>query len=201
MRKINNEALRAPVLPAGKTAGAATRTTLRLLAFAVLAAAVPAFSQQALPSDLLIDPAGKNRTLFPFATPNSGVVKYSEHRRDLTPWPSLSYEDKRPTLMPQRVILHEPLAGNAERGKQVAMNTQLGNCWACHALPGDAQPGAGGPPLLAFKTRGYSDAHVYQQIYDARVANPNTLMPPYGTFGTLTEQNLRDLTAYLQSIE
>lgn len=158
-------------------------------------------AQDALPSDLLIDPASKNKTLFPFATPNSGQVKYSEHRRDLSAWPTLSYEDKRPTPRPKKIVLSEPLAGNAERGKLVAMNTQQGNCWACHALPGDAQPGVGGPPLLAFKTRGYTDAHVYQQIYDARVANANTLMPPYGTFGTLTDQNIRDLTAFLQSIE
>jgi sulfur oxidation c-type cytochrome SoxX len=154
-----------------------------------------------LPADLLLDPTTKNKTVFPFATPNSGTVKYNEHRRDLSSWVTLSYDDRRPTPKPKKVILIEPLAGDAERGQKIAMNTQQGNCWACHALPGDAQPGVGGPPLLAFKTRGYSNAHVYQQIYDARIANGQTLMPPYGTFGTLTDQNIRDLTAFLQSID
>lgn len=168
-----------------------------LCALSTLAAA----AEPVLPADLLIDASKPNKTLFPFATPNSGKVTYSEHRRDLSRWPSLSYDDKRSAPRPQTVTLKEPLAGDVERGRKIAMNTQQGNCWACHALPGDAQPGVGGPPLLAFKTRGYSDAHVYQQIFDPRIANPQTLMPPYGSFGTLSEQDIRDITAFLQAIE
>jgi sulfur oxidation c-type cytochrome SoxX len=175
----------------------------RVLAMALggLLAASAAWASEPLPADWLIDPATKNKTVFPFPTPNSGKLTYNAHRRDLTPWTSLSYEDKRPTPRPHKAELTEPLNGDIERGKKIAMNTQGGNCWACHALPGDAQPGVGGPPLLSFKTRGYTDAHVYRQIYDARVANPQTLMPPYGTFGTLSDQDIRDLTAFLQSID
>jgi L-cysteine S-thiosulfotransferase len=171
------------------------RITMAGLALAVL------LGTAARADDRLIDPATPNKTIYPIAVPNTGKVKYLEHRRDLSQWPSLSYEDKRPTPQPQKVSLSEPLAGDAERGRKIAMNTQQGNCWACHALPGDAQPGVGGPPLLNFKTRGYSDAQVYQQIFDARIANAQTLMPPYGSFGTLKEQDIRDITAFLQSIE
>lgn len=174
----------------------------RLLAAGLgLALALGAQAEAGLPSDLLIDPAKPNKTIFPFATPDSGKVTYNEHRRDLSKWTTLSYEDKRSVPRPQKVALQEPLAGDAERGRKLAMNTQAGNCWACHALPGDAQPGEGGPPLLAFKARGYSNAHVYQQIFDARVNNPHTLMPPYGAFGALSEQDIRDITAFLQAVE
>lgn len=154
-----------------------------------------------IPADVAVDTGTRNKTIWPKPVPDSGQVKWEQHRRDLSKWPTLSYDDKRPTPKPQRVALGGAVNGDPARGKQIAMNTQQGNCWACHALPGDPQPGTSGPSLLGFKARKYSDAHVYQQIYDARVNNPYTVMPPYGTFGNLTEQEIRDLTAFLQSIE
>lgn len=154
-----------------------------------------------LPADVLVDGATKNKTVWPYPQPDSGTIKYNEHRRDLSKWPTLSYDDKRPTLKPQRGKLTGALNGDAERGKAIAMNTQRGNCWACHALPGDAQPGTAGPSMLGFKARKYSDAYVYEQVFDARINNPFTVMPPFGTFGTLEEQELRDVVAYLQAIE
>lgn len=125
----------------------------------------------------------------------------NEHRQDLSKWPSLSYEDKRPTRAPEKVTLAAPLNGDAKKGKDLAMNTQKGNCWACHALPGDAQPGSGGPAFLTFGKFGYDDAYVYQQIWDRRALNPQTIMPPYGTNGVLTDQEIRDIAAFLQSLK
>lgn len=170
-----------------------------ILAGALLCA--PALAGDELPPDALVDRNTRNLTVYPVVTPDSGKLSYASHRRDLSKWPTLSYDDQRPTPRPQRVSLTEPLNGDVARGKDIAMNTQKGNCWACHALPGDPQPGTGGPSLLGFKSRGYSDAQVYQQVYDARIGNAHTLMPPFGSFGTLSEQDIRDLTAFLQNIQ
>jgi sulfur oxidation c-type cytochrome SoxX len=97
--------------------------------------------------------------------------------------------------------LEGPLNGNPEEGKKVAMNTGAGNCWACHALPGDGQPGNQGPSLIDYGKRGMTDAEVYQIIYDRRSINPMTAMPPFGTLGTLSDQQVRDITAFLQSLK
>ncbi len=166
-----------------------------------LVGATPAMANDALPSNLLYDANRPNKTIWPLPAKNMGELKWNDHRQDLSRWPTLSYEDKRSTAKPRKVELQAPLNGDAENGKKIAMNTQRGNCWACHVLPGDPQGGTGGPPLMNVGSWGYSDAHLYQQVFDRRVANPETFMPPYGSNGVLTEQEIRDVVAYLQSLK
>lgn len=177
------------------------RKSLMALAVVGLFAGGPTWATDGLPSNILYDASRAKKTIWPKPVKNSGEIQWLEHRQDLSKWPSLSYEDKRPTRKPEKVILVGPLNGNAENGKKLAMNTQKGNCWACHALPGDAQPGSGGPPLLNVGSWGYTDAHLFQQIWDRRIANPDTEMPPFGTNGALSEQDIRDIVSYLQSLK
>jgi sulfur oxidation c-type cytochrome SoxX len=154
-----------------------------------------------LPQDALYNPEGKNKTTWPQPVKNSGELKYNEHTRDLSKWITRSSDDMRSSIMPMKVSLNgAPLNGDAARGKEIAMNTGRGNCWACHALPGDAQPGSSGPSLIGFKSRGYSDDMVYQFVYDRRAVNPNTVMPPFGAIGNLNDQEVRDVVAFLQSL-
>jgi L-cysteine S-thiosulfotransferase len=175
------------------------KRTLGLAALA-LVAGVAAHAAD-LPSNILYDANTDKKTLWPQPVANSGALKYNEHRQDLSKWPTLSYEDKRSTRRPETVELKGDLNGDAKRGKEIAMNTQRGNCWACHVLPGDPQGGTGGPTLVGFKHRGYPDAFVYQTIWDRRIVNPGAIMPPYGTNGVLPEQDIRDLVAFLQSLD
>lgn len=164
-------------------------------------AAAPATPPPGLPADALWDGTKKNHTVFPVPKPNSGELKTGEHPRDLGKWLTRSHLDTRSAPKPKKVTLEGPLNGDPAKGKEVAMDTARGNCWACHALPGDPQPGNSGPSLIGFKSRGYSDADVYQYVYDRRVINPATAMPPFGTFGTLSDQEIRDIVAYLQSLK
>ncbi len=175
--------------------------TLLALAVMGLAGSQAARAADSLPPNILYDAAREKKTIWPLPVRNSGELKYNEHRQDLSRWPTLSYQDKRDTKRPEKVELQGPLNGNAENGKKIAMNTQRGNCWACHVLPGDPQGGTGGPPLINVGTWGYSDAHLYQQIWDRRVANPATEMPPYGSNGVLSDQDIRDVVAYLQTLK
>jgi sulfur-oxidizing protein SoxA len=55
--------------------------------------------------------------------------------------------------------------------------------------------------LLQYRKYGYNADQIYQQIFDARIFNPNSVMPPFGTFGILSDQDIRDLVAFLQSLD
>lgn len=153
-----------------------------------------------LPVDLAIDPTAEVKTQVPKVVPNSGRLHWKPHHRDLSPWPTLSYQDARPTPEPRQVTLAGPLNGDAARGKVIAAEPRQGNCVACHQLPGDEWPGSVGNFLLQYRRFGYQDAQIYQQIFDPRVNHPNSVMPAFGTFGILSDQDIRDLVAYLQSL-
>ncbi len=153
------------------------------------------------PPDAAIDPAAAVKTLSPKVVVNSGRLEWEPFKRDLSAWPSLSHLERRGSLPPKQAAYSEPLRGDALRGKAIAMDPARGNCIACHLLPGEDWPGSVGPPLIGYKRQGHTNAYVYQQIYDRRLANPHTVMPPFGVFGVLSDQDIRDLVAYLQSLE
>jgi len=87
-----------------------------------------------------------------------------------------------------------------EAGKRVSFNQTKGNCLACHMIVGGDMPGNIGPPLIAMKARFPDLATLRAQIADARVINPNTIMPPFGAHGILTEAELDQVAAYIHSL-
>ncbi len=77
-----------------------------------------------------------------------------------------------------------------------------GSCYNCHQLsPQQTSFGTLGPSLLQFgKTRGYTEAnqkYVYERIYNSKAFNTCSTMPRFGSTGTLTEAQIKDLVAYL----
>ena len=66
-------------------------------------------------------------------------------------------------------------------------------------MPGGSQPGSRGPDLSHYGSSGRSEAETYAMVYDMRTINPETLMPPIGTNDILTDQELRDVVAFLLS--
>lgn len=79
---------------------------------------------------------------------------------------------------------------------------QYGNCIACHDIEGSRGPGNVGPSLVGYKAMfvesGVRDAQfVYQQIADARVSNPETLMTINLANGLFNESEVCDLTSYI----
>lgn len=154
-----------------------------------------------LPEDAAIDPSAAVKTLVPRVVVNSGRLEWEPYRRDLSAWPTLSHLDRRSTIRPQQAVYRPPLNGDAARGRAIALDPTRGNCIACHVLPGEDWPGSVGHLLLGYKRQGHTDAYVYQQIFDRRVLNPNTVMPPFGAFGVLSDQDIRDLVAYVQTLD
>jgi sulfur-oxidizing protein SoxX len=88
------------------------------------------------------------------------------------------------------------LNGDAARGKKIASDVRWGNCVACHNLPG--LPGGNvGPSLADYGSRNLSLDYTYQRIWDTRLFSPDAHMPIYGTNSVLTEDEIRDVMAYI----
>jgi len=87
-----------------------------------------------------------------------------------------------------------------ERGRAIAEERNAGNCYSCHKIEGAELPGDYGPPLMHMKTRYPDRAALKAQIYDPRVRNPNTPMPPYGAQNILTDAELESVVDYIHSL-
>jgi sulfur-oxidizing protein SoxX len=85
-------------------------------------------------------------------------------------------------------------------GRAIAEDRNRGNCFSCHMAEGAEMAGNYGPPLMMMQQR-YPDRQVLkQQIADPRVRNPNTVMPPYGAHGILTDRELELVVDYVHSL-
>ena len=103
--------------------------------------------------------------------------------------------------------------GDWQRGAEVAGNgrglqssddpTQPngGNCYACHQLaPVEVAYGTLGPSLTGYGARGQSVAmlqYTWTKLWDTHAYNLCSHMPRFGAQGILTEQQLKDVVAYL----
>lgn len=108
------------------------------------------------------------------------------------------------------------LQGDAERGRQIVIDTHAGNCLACHQFPIPEEPfhGTIGPPLIGVGAR-YTEAQIRLRVVDERQLNPYTIMPGFysdprranrvadGFWGKtfLTAQQIEDVVAYLVSLK
>lgn len=87
-----------------------------------------------------------------------------------------------------------------KEGKELSFNNKKGNCLACHMIPGGELPGNIGPPLIAMKARFPDVAKLKAQIAEPRTMNPNTIMPPFGAHGILTDDEIDKVVAFIHSI-
>ncbi|CAA6825213.1 MAG: Sulfur oxidation protein SoxX [uncultured Thiotrichaceae bacterium] len=86
------------------------------------------------------------------------------------------------------------------KGKEIAFSQQTGNCLACHMITGGELPGNIGPPLIAMKARFPDRAVLREQIYDARIKNPMTIMIPFGPHQVLSEEEIDLVTDYIHTL-
>ena len=95
------------------------------------------------------------------------------------------------------------IAAEQVDGRSLAFDKKKGNCLACHAIPSEPKaesPGNIGPPLVNIKERYPDRAKLRAQIWDATVANPKSVMPPFGKNKILTEQEIDLVTDYTQGL-
>jgi sulfur-oxidizing protein SoxA len=98
-----------------------------------------------------------------------------------------------------------PIAGDAANGaKLVADRNRGGSCLACHVMgpAGNADlPGNAAPDLSEIGSAGREDEWLFNYIYDARVYNPETVMPPWGSHGFFNDQEINDMVAFLKTLK
>jgi sulfur-oxidizing protein SoxX len=87
-----------------------------------------------------------------------------------------------------------------EQGKAIAMDRKKGNCMSCHVLENAALPGNVGPPLIAMKQRFPDKAALRAQIYDSTKKNPQSMMPPFGRHGVLSNEEIDLIVEYLYTL-
>ncbi len=92
------------------------------------------------------------------------------------------------------------------QGWCIAINRSKGNCLACHTVivrpwpAGLALPGNVAPPLVSMNARYPDTAKLHEQISDPTIANPNSVMPPMGKHGILSDEEIDKIVAFLVSI-
>ena len=84
-------------------------------------------------------------------------------------------------------------------GKELSENRKLGNCLACHMIPGGMLTGTIAPPLVAMKAR-FSKTDLRAQIFDARINNEHSMMPPFGAHLILSPKQVDKVTDYIYSL-
>jgi sulfur-oxidizing protein SoxX len=94
----------------------------------------------------------------------------------------------------------EAIAKGATTGKEISFDRKLGNCLACHSISGGDQAGNIGPPLIAMKARFPDRAVLREQIWDATIKNPNSIMLPFGRHKIISESQIDKVTDYIHSL-
>jgi L-cysteine S-thiosulfotransferase len=104
---------------------------------------------------------------------------------------------------------HAAAQGDPAQGFRIMLGNQ-GNCVACHALPGQQDIPSNFAPTLDKVGLRHDAATLRQWVADARILNPGTLMPPFGTTagtklairpqGMLTPEQLDHVVAALVTL-
>lgn len=87
-----------------------------------------------------------------------------------------------------------------------AVDRVQGNCLACHVMVtpkwpvGFPEGGNTAPPFVSMKTRFPDKAALRAQIVEPRDANDKSLMPPFGTYKLLTDQQIDDIVEFLYTL-
>ena len=103
-------------------------------------------------------------------------------------------------LAPLPATAEEGASSVIEKGKAVANDRKKGNCLACHMMDDGTLPGNIGPPLVSMKLRFPDKAKLRAQIWDATVANPNSIMIPFGRHKVLSEEEIDQIVEYIYTL-
>ena len=86
------------------------------------------------------------------------------------------------------------------KGRDIAFDRKKGNCLSCHQIEGGTLAGTLGPPLMQMQARFPDRKALHEQIADARIRNPATLMPPFGAHGILSAEEIELMIEFLYGL-
>ena len=85
-------------------------------------------------------------------------------------------------------------------GKRLTLDRKMGNCLACHAIDNGPFSGNTAPPLFSMKSRFPDKKKLVVQISNPLANNRDTIMPPFGLHGILTEDQIHKIVEYLYTL-
>jgi sulfur-oxidizing protein SoxA len=156
--------------------------------------------------------AGQARREAPLALDGAASTAPWTRYRD---WPKPSWDKfntlaktdaSPPAPKPEAVKkITEEIKGDPAQGQKLAFDrSRGGGCLACHAMgpaSAGAQVGNVAPDLSEIGNAGRTDEWFYNYIYDARVYNAETVMPPWGAHGFFKDEEIRDMVAFLKTLK
>lgn len=96
------------------------------------------------------------------------------------------------------------VTGDPAKGQKLAFDrSRGGGCLACHVMgPKTAEvPGNVGPDLSEIGTVGRTDQYLFNYVFDPRVFNPRSMMPPWGAHGFYSQDEIKDIVAFLKTLK
>lgn len=124
-------------------------------------------------------------------------------------WPANSYKaydtlrDKASPALTKPPQVDKTISGDPVKGKELAFDrSRGGSCVACHIMGSDTPelPGNVGPDLSAIgKIR--DDTWLFNYTYEPRTYNPAAIMPPWGTHGLYSLDEIKDIVAFLKTLQ
>lgn len=125
--------------------------------------------------------------------------------REMSKFNTLARHDVSPPPPKAPRKLSAPITGDPAIGaKLVADRSRGGSCLACHVMgqAGNADlPGNVGPDLSEVGNAGREDEWLFNYVYDPRVFNPDTVMPPWGSHGLFNDEEIGHIVAFLKTLK
>lgn len=95
-----------------------------------------------------------------------------------------------------------PIVGEVANGKKLLADRKLGgSCLACHLVPDEHLMGNVGIDLTQIGSWENDEERMFNYIYDSRIYNPNSVMPPWGAHGLISNEEIKDIVAYLKTLQ
>jgi L-cysteine S-thiosulfotransferase len=130
-----------------------------------------------------------------------GAVRYASwSTEDFGRFRTYAYDDTRPDIPLAKAPMW-PVTGDPKKGRNLFLNRNLGPCTGCHLIQGDDVWPAGdvGPDLSTYGDRQLPAEYTFNLIYDSRHIFPQTVMPPWGTAGSLKPEEIAHIVAFLDT--
>ncbi|MEN9848409.1 MAG: hypothetical protein RL368_1149 [Pseudomonadota bacterium] len=107
-----------------------------------------------------------------------------------------------PSPISSKQNIETPILGDAANGKKLIADRKLGgSCLACHLVPDEHLMGNVGINLTEIGAWENDEERMFNYIYDSRIYNPNSVMPPWGAHGLINQEEIKDIVAYLKTLK
>lgn len=102
--------------------------------------------------------------------------------------------------LPSAATCKENPTDPVTQGGCLVLDRKKGNCAACHQIPGATAYGNIAPPLVGMQHRFPDRSKLRAQVADPALANPHTVMPPFGKNQILSGDEIDKVVDFLMTL-